>query len=71
MITIEAAEESNTYLSINIYTYRVDLLYYLNTYKHLLGNPNLVICLDSSAYSKETISITSSLRGSISNIFLF
>ncbi len=49
-----------------LYQYRVDLLHYLNTYKHLLGNPNLVICLDSSAYSKDTVSITSSLRGSIS-----
>lgn len=32
-------------------------------YKHLLGNPNLLICLDAGGFSKDTMSITSSLRG--------
>jgi len=37
----------------------------LQKYKNLLDNPTLVICLDSVAYSEETITITSSLRGCI------
>jgi len=40
-----------------------DLLYYIKTYKHLLGNPNLVICLDSGASRPDCLSITSTLRG--------
>ena len=41
------------------------MIYYLQKYKNLLDNPTLVICLDSVAYSEETITITSSLRGCI------
>lgn len=53
MITIEGSEEGEI----------DDLIYYLNTYKALLGKPTLVICLDAGGCSKETISITSTIRG--------
>ena len=56
VITIEGSEEGET----------DDLIYYLEKYKSKLDNPTLVICLDSAAYTKDTISITSSLRGCIS-----
>ena len=51
--------------------FRDDLIYYLDKYYHLLGNPNLVICLDSDAFSTETLVISSSLRGCLSNITKF
>jgi hypothetical protein len=35
----------------------------LKTYKHLLGNPSLLICLDAGGFTKESITITSTLRG--------
>jgi acetylornithine deacetylase/succinyl-diaminopimelate desuccinylase-like protein len=53
VITIEGSEEGEIY----------DLLYYLNTYKHLLGSPSLVICLDAGAATPESMMITNSLRG--------
>ena len=53
IITIEGSEEGEI----------DDLLYYLKTYKHLLGTPNLVICLDSGANSKDALTVTSTLRG--------
>jgi acetylornithine deacetylase/succinyl-diaminopimelate desuccinylase-like protein len=53
VITIEGSEEGEI----------DDLIYYLNKYKDLLGNPTLVICLDAGGCSKDTLSITSSLRG--------
>ena len=37
----------------------------MQKHKELLENPTLVVCLDSVAYSEETITITSSLRGCI------
>lgn len=43
--------------------YSDDLLYYIKTYKHLMGTPNIVICLDASATSTECMAITSTLRG--------
>ena len=55
MITIEGSEEGEI----------DDLVYYLKTYKHLLDNPTLVVCLDAGALSEDTIAITSTLRGCI------
>ena len=55
MITIEGSEEGEIY----------DLVHYLKTYKHLLDDPSLVICLDSVAFTEDTVTITSSLRGCI------
>jgi hypothetical protein len=40
-----------------------DLEYYMSTYKDDLASPDLVICLDSTAYTDKTISTTGSLRG--------
>jgi hypothetical protein len=41
-----------------------DLIYYMKTYRDsLIGEPNVVICLDSDAFSEETLVISSSLRG--------
>lgn len=56
VITIEGSEEGET----------DDLIHYLKTYKHLLDDPSLVICLDSVAFTEDTVTITSSLRGCIS-----
>ncbi len=44
-----------------------DLLYYIKTYKHLMGSPNMVVCLDSVASTPDQLSITSSLRGYLGN----
>lgn len=55
VITIEGSEEGEIF----------DLVHYLKTYKHLLDAPTLVICLDSVAFTEETVTITSSLRGCI------
>ncbi len=56
VITIEGCEEGGD---------TRDLRYYLEAYKHLIGSPNLVICLDAGGLSHETLNITSSLRGSL------
>lgn len=53
IITIEGCEEGET----------DDLIYYMATYKHLLGSPNIVICLDAGGTSHDTLTITSTLRG--------
>ena len=37
----------------------------MKKHKELLENPTLVVCLDSVAFTEETITITSSLRGCI------
>jgi hypothetical protein len=44
-----------------------DLLYYIKNYKHLMGHPNMVICLDSVASRPDCLSITSTLRGYLGN----
>ncbi|TNV79096.1 hypothetical protein FGO68_gene7249 [Halteria grandinella] len=54
VITIEGSEEGGN---------TEDLIYYLQTYKHLIGEPNTVICLDTSAFLEDTLAISSSLRG--------
>ena len=55
VITIEGSEEGEIF----------DLVHYLKKHKELLENPTLVVCLDSVAFTEETITITSSLRGCI------
>lgn len=40
-----------------------DLKHYLHTYKHELGNPDLVFCLDSGGDDKDAMMITTTLRG--------
>ena len=32
-------------------------------YKHSLGKPDLIICLDAGAYTEDTLTVTNSLRG--------
>lgn len=55
VITIEGNEEGGSL---------EDLIYYMKTYREtLIGEPNVVICLDSDAFSEETLVISSSLRG--------
>lgn len=55
MITIEGNEEGGT---------DEDLIHYMSTYRDsLIGEPNVVICLDSSAFRDDTLVISSSLRG--------
>jgi acetylornithine deacetylase/succinyl-diaminopimelate desuccinylase-like protein len=55
VITIEGNEEGG---SLD------DLKYYMQTYRDtLIGEPNVVICLDSDAFSEDTLVISSSLRG--------
>lgn len=53
IITIEGSEEGEI----------EDLEYYLSKYKEFLAKPDLVICLDSTAYSDKCITLTGSLRG--------
>lgn len=53
LITIEGSEEGEL----------DDLIYYLAKYKHLLGSPGLVMCLDALAATYDTITVTTSLRG--------
>ncbi|TNV78217.1 hypothetical protein FGO68_gene10208 [Halteria grandinella] len=54
-IVIEGSEEGDI----------ADLLYYMGEFSHLLGLPDIVVCLDTFAASKESLSITCSLRGSM------
>lgn len=53
VITIEGSEEGEI----------DDLLFYMQKYKGELGNPDLVICLDSIANNTSSLFITSTLRG--------
>lgn len=52
-ITIEGSEEGEI----------EDLIHYMQHYKHLLGKPDLIICLDAGAYTEDTLTVTNSLRG--------
>jgi len=53
VITIEGSEEGEI----------DDLVHYLKAYKSDLGNPDLVVCLDSVAVTTTAFWITSTLRG--------
>jgi acetylornithine deacetylase/succinyl-diaminopimelate desuccinylase-like protein len=55
VITIEGSEEGEVQ----------DLIHYMGKYYELLGSPSLVICLDTFAASDKSMSITCSLRGSM------
>lgn len=55
VLIIEACEESGSY----------DLPYYIDVLKERIGNPNLVICLDSGAGNYEQLWMTTSLRGNV------
>jgi hypothetical protein len=59
VITIEGNEEGGT---------EEDLIYYMKSYSDLIGDPNVVICLDSDAFRDDTLVISSSLRGCISKL---
>jgi acetylornithine deacetylase/succinyl-diaminopimelate desuccinylase-like protein len=52
-VTIEGSEEGEI----------EDLIYYIKNYKQDLGKPDVIICLDCSAYTEETLTVTNSLRG--------
>ncbi len=56
IILIEGAEESNT----------IDLLFYLKSLKDTIGDPSLIMCLDSGVYDFNRLWVTSSLRGLLS-----
>lgn len=53
VITIEGSEEGEI----------DDLKFYLKKFNEELGNPDLVFCLDAGGDSKETMTITTTLRG--------
>lgn len=53
VILIEACEESGSY----------DLPYYIDALKQQIGDPDLVICLDSGCGNYEQLWVTTSLRG--------
>jgi acetylornithine deacetylase/succinyl-diaminopimelate desuccinylase-like protein len=55
IILIEACEESGSY----------DLPYYIEALKDRIGEPNLVICLDSGCGNYEQLWLTTSLRGMV------
>ncbi|WP_133129737.1 M20/M25/M40 family metallo-hydrolase [Legionella yabuuchiae] len=55
VIIIEASEESGSQ----------DLPYYIEGLKERIGNPRLIICLDSGAGNYEQLWMTTSLRGNI------
>lgn len=55
VLIIEACEESGSY----------DLPYYVEALKDQIGEPELVICLDSGAGNYEQLWMTTSLRGNI------
>ena len=55
VIIIEACEESGSY----------DLPYYIDHLKERIGEPELVICLDSGAGNYEQLWVTASLRGNV------
>ncbi len=42
-----------------------DLVYYMEKYKSVLGQPDMLICLDSGAATYEQMWLTTSLRGVI------
>jgi len=53
VILIEACEESGSF----------DLPFYIDALKHRIGQPSLVICLDSGCGNYEQLWVTTSLRG--------
>ncbi|MFC3909595.1 M20 family metallopeptidase [Legionella dresdenensis] len=55
VVIIEACEESGSY----------DLPYYIDALKQRIGEPSLIICLDSGAGNYEQLWMTTSLRGNI------
>ncbi|ARH00551.1 M20 family metallopeptidase [Legionella micdadei] len=55
VLIIEACEESGSY----------DLPYYIDALKERIGEPSLVICLDSGAGNYEQLWMTTSLRGNV------
>ncbi|MBA2651740.1 MAG: M20 family metallopeptidase [Tatlockia sp.] len=55
VLIIEACEESGSY----------DLPYYIEALKEKIGEPSLVICLDSGAGNYEQLWMTTSLRGNV------
>lgn len=55
LLIIEACEESGSY----------DLPYYIEMLKERIGQPKLVICLDSGAGNYEQLWMTTSLRGNV------
>lgn len=58
VILIEACEESGSY----------DLPYYVDALQEKIGNPDLIICLDSGCGNYEQMWCTTSLRGIITGI---
>lgn len=56
VLVIECCEESGSF----------DLPYYIATYKQQIGEPHLVICLDSGCGNYEQLWCTTSLRGLVS-----
>lgn len=63
IITIEGSEEGGT---------GEDLIHYMTAYKDtLIGEPNVIFCLDSDAFNDDTLVISSSLRGIVSKYLCY
>jgi acetylornithine deacetylase/succinyl-diaminopimelate desuccinylase-like protein len=58
IIIIEACEESGSY----------DLPFYMTSLENRIGNPDLVICLDSGCGNYDQLWMTTSLRGFVSGV---
>lgn len=58
VILIEACEESGSY----------DLPYYIDALKDRIGNPGLIVCLDSGCGNYEQLWMTTSLRGLVGGV---
>lgn len=55
VIIIEGSEESGS----------TDLIHYLNQQRDRIGEPDLLVCLDSGALDYDTLWVTNSLRGAV------
>ena len=53
VITIEGSEEGEI----------DDLLYYLKTYRELLREPTLLVCLDAGGVHRDTLTLVNTLKG--------
>jgi acetylornithine deacetylase/succinyl-diaminopimelate desuccinylase-like protein len=55
VVTIEGSEEGGS---------TEDLVYYMQRYKDShIGSPNMVFCLDASAFLQDSLAVSSTLRG--------
>lgn len=48
-LRLKAVRRERCKIQMIVIGYSDDLLYYIKSYKHLMGSPNMVVCLDSGA----------------------